>query len=311
MSKYVVGIDGGGTKTTAKIIFHNGRPPVLLTGGPLNICSASKEQVAKTINDLVARIEEKAGPLAGCAGICIGAAGYSNPEAGPFLKRCMQNSSGCGNVIVTSDAYIGLCGALEASQGVILIAGTGSVCHGINSRGESWRTGGAGHLIDDEGSGYAIGRDILSAAVRSFDGRGEPTILVRLLKEHKAIACLEDIVAFTYDGAADKSLIASVAPILTYACDAKDPAALKIASHAAQELQHMAATVIDHLGLSAGAIALRGSILQKDLYIAKLLTNGLKSRYPSLNIVSSGGEAADGAAFLASQTDLTGLPVFF
>lgn len=311
MNTYVVGIDGGGTKSTGKVIFHSERPPILLTGGPLNICSAGKQQVDKNIGALLSEASEQAGPLQNCTGICLGAAGYTCSEAPSFLKNSISRHSGCAHIIVTSDAYIALCGALNDSIGVALIAGTGSICNGVNARGEFWRTGGAGHLIDDEGSGYAIGRDILSTAVRALDGRAEQTMLTQLLKERRGLETLADIISFAYDKQADKSMIASLAPLLTEACDSGDVAANRIALHAVGSLLLMSATVIDRLALFDASIALCGSILQKERYIFNPFKSQLHSRYPNLTLALPAGEAVDGALFLAKKSDLSGLPVYF
>lgn len=311
MDSYIVGIDGGGTKTTAKVVFCSGRPPVSVAGGPLNINGTGRKQVAENIRTLLGEIETRAGPFENCSGICIGAAGFSNPVAGPFLKECTEQGTKCKNIKVTSDSYIALCGALKSTTGAILIAGTGSICHGVNEKGDLWRTGGAGHLIDDEGGGYAIGRDILSAIVRDMDGRGPKTVLTQMLKKQKGIHCLADIIAFTYDKGTDKSVIASLSPLLADACSEGDQAAKRIAEKAVQELFQMAATVVDKLGLAEQKVAFGGSILLKERFISLPLTSRIQACYPDLSVIAFGGDAADGAVYLAERAELKGLPVIY
>ena len=301
MGTYVIGIDGGGTKLTAKVAFHSDRPPLLFTGGPLNICSVPKERIAFVLGELLSEISARAGALQNCTAICAGVAGFSNPESARFIERCLRETSSCANVRVTSDAYIALCGALGASIGMILISGTGSICLGINARGDSWRTGGAGHLIDDEGSGYAIGRDILSAVVQAIDGRGPETMLTRLLTERKRLKDLSEIISFVYGKGRDKSKIAFVAPLLCEALEAGDVVAQNIADRAVKALCRMAAAVIDRLELSEGSIALRGGVLEKMRPVSEALILALSGRYPGLSVVTSGGDAVDGAVYLAAH----------
>lgn len=308
MDRYVIGIDGGGTRFTAKAVFHSNRPPVLITGGPLNLCSVPGDRIASALEGLLREAGERAGALQNCASICAGVAGFSNRDSAMFLKRRIQEASGCADVRITSDAYIALCGALDAATGAILISGTGSICLGVNARGEAWRAGGAGHLIDDEGSGYAIGRDILSAAVQAIDGRGPETLLTGLLAERNNLRDLNEIISFVYGGGGDKSAIASVAPLLDEALEAGDAAARGIADRAVKALFRMAAAVVDRLGLSEGSIALRGGVVQKMRAISEPLIRALGERYPGLAVVSSGGDAVDGAVYLARNDLGKGLP---
>ena len=69
------------------------------------------------------------------------------------------------------DQETALAGALGAPCGMVLIAGTGSICFGRDAVVKQPGSGGYGHKIDDEGSGYALGRDALAAVVRAQDGR--------------------------------------------------------------------------------------------------------------------------------------------
>lgn len=309
METYLVGIDGGGTKTVAKAVFLSGGAPVTITGGPLNLCSVTQEQAAATLHSLLAQIDLEMGEQAQCAGICIGSAGFSNPKTAPFLLACARKSSGCARVFVTSDVYIALCGALRAQSGIALIAGTGSICLGVDQAGGSWCAGGAGHLIGDEGSGYAIGRDILSAVFREMDGRGGKTILSALLASQKQLTSREEIIAFAYRDHADKSAIASLAPLLTEACEKRDRVALRIASAAARSLFELGRAVIERLSMQESNIALCGGVLQKDALIREELTALFARRFPALGLVVSAQQPVDGAVFLARQDGPDGFPL--
>ncbi len=299
MDTYHVGIDGGGTKTTAKVIFNSKKPPVFITGGPLNICSKPLSEVKEIIQSMMEQIEQQAGSFLHCAGICAGVAGYSNPQSGPFIKQCIQLYSQCENVKVTSDAYIALCGALGTTTGAIIISGTGSICYGLGKNGESWRTGGAGHLVDDEGSGYYIGRNIISSVIKALDCRESKTILIDLLAEKKNLTSIAQIINSIYNGQYDKSEIASLAPLLGIACKTNDKKALQIAQDAAEKLFYMANTVVCKLHLEESTLACRGSILLKEPYIYNPFKARLQQTFPALQIVTSGGDSVDGAALLS------------
>lgn len=302
--QYVIGIDGGGTKTLLKAVLDSGQELFCTTGGPLNICSTTKEKISETLTTMLSEMLKSMDGEAICKGICIGAAGLSNQETEPFLRSVVANVFPNAPLHITSDADIGLCGALGQEWGIILIVGTGSICYGHNIEGKHWQCGGAGHLLEDEGSGYAIGRDILRAVLRNLDGRENPTVLMDLLAKEYGMASRESIVDFTYahsSGWSEKAHIASLAPLLGQACDQGDKVALEIARNAAMELYALAIPVIRMLELESGPLSLAGSILIKEKYVRQPLSDLLFLKYPGMKIIQPIGQPVDGALMLAKK----------
>src|SRR5260370_914390 len=74
-----------------------------------------------------------------------------------------------------SGALIALVAGAQDAPGIVIVSGTGSIAYGRNANGEAARAGGWGHMIGDEGSGYWIGREALTAVMRAADGRGPAT----------------------------------------------------------------------------------------------------------------------------------------
>ena len=69
------------------------------------------------------------------------------------------------HVTVIADVEAAYLGALGDRAGVLLLAGTGSMALGGNSRGRRVRAGGWGPLLGDEGSAFWIGREWLRATM--------------------------------------------------------------------------------------------------------------------------------------------------
>src|SRR5258707_496529 len=84
------------------------------------------------------------------------------------------------------------------SKTLAVVAGTGSIALGRDARGATARSGGWGHLIGDEGSGYDIGRSCLQAVTRAADGRGPPTTLVDLLAHTWGLNSPTEIIGRVY-----------------------------------------------------------------------------------------------------------------
>lgn len=298
MEPYVIGMDGGGTKTAVALLGLSGTELARYTAGPMNYNGVSADTVRESLRRVFREIGREH-PLTGCVSLCAASAGAGNPQ---IRARLEQDIRGCGcasPLLVTGDEQAALAGAIAEPRGMILIAGTGSICCGRNERGEFCRSGGYGHLIDDVGSGYAIGRDILSAAVRAADGRDGPTVLTDLLHTQAGLGGTDEIVRFVYGAHTAKSDIASLARLLPEACRLGDAAALRIVEKSARDLAELPVPVAAKLGLSDSKLALCGSVLQKDPFLGPAFRKRLQKALPGVTCAAPLRDAAAGAALMA------------
>ena len=150
------------------------------------------------------------------------------------------------------------------TPGLILIAGTGSICFGKNGAGETFRSGGYGHLIDDGGSGYALGRDVLSQAVREADGRSEGTEILNAVYSRLGVSDPGGIVSFVYGKDTDKAAIAAFSSIALTLSAQGNHRAVDILNRGAGELCDMALAVQKKLHLEGCPIALLGGLFSGD-----------------------------------------------
>ncbi len=300
MERYVLGFDGGGTKTLVAAETMAGRELFRLTGGALNPNGEAPETVRQTLAELLRGAARRAGTQYELGAVCIGAAGVSNPAARDLLTQELAGAGFVGPALVTGDHAAALAGALGRPEGMILIAGTGSVCFGRTAGGEA-RAGGRGHLIDDEGSGYAMGRDALRAVVRAADGRAPATCLTRAVYEALGMCSVEELVAFVYTPTRPKREIAALARLLPAAAAEGDGAALAIYGRAGRELALLAHAVAGRLEIKKAPLALAGSVLQKDARLREVFAAELAGLEPGLEPVRPEKDAASGAALLARE----------
>ncbi len=298
--QYAAGWDGGGTKTAVVCVDMQGQLLGQNTFGPLNPNGNTKDQVLATVRDALEYMAKMPGGLHGCAFLQLGCAGVSNPAVVSILTNALREQGYPGKLHIAGDHEIMLQGAV-GPEGAVLVSGTGSVCMGQNSRGESARCGGWGHLIGDEGSGYAIGRDILKAAARAQDGRGPDTILYTMAFDALNLKDMGGLIRFVYSPDTDKSKIAALAPLLKTALERKDPTAQDIAEKAAAGLADLAYPVIEKLTLQTGLLALAGGILTGYDLIRQSTAARITLRYPKLSIIAPLQGAAAGAAAMAHQ----------
>lgn len=291
---YIAGIDGGGTGTTLLCRTASGQPLGEETFGPFNINGTSPTAFSALLDQIAGSLRTRGR----CLALCIGAAGVSNPALHGLVAQAMERA-GVVHWQLSGDHEIALAGALEGRPGCALIAGTGSVCLGSDGRGNTIRAGGWGHLIGDEGSGYALGRDALAAVARSMDGRDETTALAAMVEEQFALTSRETLVAYVYGG--DKSRLAALAPLVEQAAAAGDGTAGHIIAVNAAALATLAASVAKRTGLGAGEIAMMGGLLTHDTLLRRETVSALARFLPGWSCIPPRHSAAEGAVLIAQQ----------
>lgn len=296
---YLIGVDGGGTHMTAQVLSSKGER-FLVSGGALNICGAPRETVTDNLVSILREIGERAGALDGVEAVCIGTAGNSNPDTKDFLLGILTRLLPNARAVIVSDAEIALEGALGGSPGAIIIAGTGSICYGRGSNGVLCRSGGAGYLIDDEGSGYALGRDALRAVTRALDGRGEKTVISDILSNEYSIVSLADVISFAYNNF-DKKKIAALAPAVSKAYSMGDAVAGQIIGNAGLELFRMLKPVVEKLGIQRDRLSLLGGVLSGGSDVKARLRQAVSDAYPQMDVIEPLGSAANGALCIAGK----------
>ena len=297
---YYCGWDGGGSKT--RVCITDGKGTVLdeRDFGPLNLNGSSADTVKTTVCDCIDFMKLRDGGLVSCCGLVIGIAGISNRNAAELIEKTVRENQYSGNLQLMGDQEIALAGAVNG-PGAILIAGTGSVCFGKDSAGNPFRSGGFGYLIDDVGSGYAIGRDILIAVSHSLDGRGPQSCLTESVLRQLGINEPKDLITWLYAPETGKSQIAALAPLLLPALLQNDATAFAIAEKASQDLADLVIAAWKKSNLQAGEVALTGSIFTYFDFIRAHTLSLLQQALPQVRVGAPRHSAAHGAAFLAQK----------
>jgi N-acetylglucosamine kinase-like BadF-type ATPase len=249
-----LGIDGGGSKTAFLLIDERGHVLARHAEGaayyPQVGVPAVRTLLQRGIATVLDRGEEKADALSFAF---LGLPSYG--EDSDLLPRLNALPEGllpaaryaCGN-----DVVCGWAGALAGSDGINIVAGTGSIAYG-EYRGKRARAGGWGELFSDEGSAYWISREGLSVFSQMSDGRLPRTSFYALVRKHFALSSDLDLCARIYgDGSASRTDLASLAPLVTEAATAGDVAAQTILANAARELTSLVAAVCAQLAPTPG-----------------------------------------------------------
>lgn len=243
----LLGVDGGGTKTRAVVM--DSRLKVLGEGeaGPSNPLRVGVSEAANAIREAA----ERACGEAGVRRIEIVAAevGLAGVKRGDIRERMRAALAELGikSVEVVTDADIALYGATEGKPGLVIIAGTGSICCGVNARGRHACAGGWGPIAGDEGSGSWIARRGLQAAAKASDGRGRKTSLVEAACDYFNVSKPEDLSTAVYAPNVTNKRIAGFGRHVIQSAKRRDAAAREIVEEAGRELAQAALAVVRKL----------------------------------------------------------------
>lgn len=282
----VLGIDGGGSKTTAKIarLDQDGGIVVLGSGhgGPSNFRLAGAEislvSLNQALDEALSQAEVSAQQVE-CSVLAL--AGSSAADVRQQIADWAASRGLTAEVDIIHDIVPVLANGTDDAWGIALIAGTGSVAMGVDQSGRRIIKGGWGHYFGDKASGFALGNNALAAVVEAADGIGPETILSEMVLEKLGIEQPRDILTeITSHGDVQRD-VAALAPVVSAAADLKDPVACSIVEAAVTEAVKLVAAVVKSMAFSqAYPLALAGGVACHSELFRTELTSRLKLLNP-------------------------------
>ncbi|MDX8288706.1 BadF/BadG/BcrA/BcrD ATPase family protein [Metabacillus indicus] len=291
---YIIGVDGGGTKTEA--VAYD------LYGNKLNEANSGFGNLlideAKAIENIIQAIQDCIEPFdkRNCRYICIGLAGFGGVENPLNINNALKEAFSVPFTIF-NDGVIAHAASLKGQEGILTISGTGSVSFGIKN-GVERMAGGWGHLLGDEGSGYWIA---MQAFIKMTDeeDRGFPYSplteeILSVLGYNRA----SGIKKFIYK--ASKTDIAAFAPIIVKHAQLGDAFACSLLENAGFHLAKTTLNVCNTLNFPQNVtIAIKGSILTNIEIVQDSFVKHLKQSKPEANIITEEVSSTLGCYYLA------------
>jgi N-acetylglucosamine kinase-like BadF-type ATPase len=297
---FFIGIDSGGTKFD-----------IIITDSNKNVIFSSKypschysvngaEETAKVLSGYVTKSLSKKGlKIENCAGICFGVAGAREEFDRKKLQKLFKSKLKVKNIIVVTDAMNAITGAFDGGDGIILIAGTGSVLYG-KYKGKLQRVGGWGRILGDQGSGFIIGKAALRELVKEYDRRplvnNKESVFSKLVSKRFGItskSIVDKVFAKNFE-------LQRVCETVMEAAEKKDKMCLKIVKEAAEELLENIRLYLK-LAKVKGKIELAfvGSVIENENVLSKQLRNGIKRELKNVSVVQKKNEPTMGAVHIA------------
>ena len=253
MSKNLyLGVDGGGTKTRAAVADDQEKISGQGMAGSGNYRVVGLKQASHNINQAIRAALSRAGArINDVQSAFFGLGSINSSTDQKMWAREIKRVYGkkIKYLGVANDTVIALHSGTKKGFGCAVIAGTGSNCYAVNTRGETAWTGGLGRLFADQGSAYWLAREMFKAIGKSFDGRGEKSILEQLYLRQIGSADIRSSLSKLNEYYANKTRLASLAPLVERAANQGDTVARKILQEAAAELSLMARVAIKKVGL--------------------------------------------------------------
>lgn len=296
--KYIIGIDGGGTKTTGILTTIDGECLAKVQTGPSNYHVIGVEQTHNVLNEIISQllIHIDDYPL-NIIHFCLGMAGLGRAEDKKVIGEICDEIGINNNRILTHDAHIALIGGTGKHEGVIVISGTGSIVYGITKDRKEARAGGWGYLLGDEGSGYDIAIKGLQAVTRAADKRESPTQLTDLILKKLGLNEPNDLIRWTH--AANRDEIAQLAQVVFNAAEIGDTKADEIIDYAVSELVCAVETVVMQLELTSPfEVVYSGGNLLNQPILADKLKRWIEKKILGSSVIFPKHEPAYGAVLL-------------
>lgn len=270
----LIGIDGGGTKTDFALCREDGtvlKRVIKPASNPCDIGVDKSVLILKSGIDELLKDNLTDEVISLFAGISGGITGNNREILNAELKKIMG-----GKVIVNnhSDVINALSSGIGSDDGCVVIAGTGSIGYG-RKNGHFVRVGGYGIHIDKGGSGYDFGSDALYYALCGKDGRGDDTVLIKMLEEK--VGVLVENVGNIINGG--KTYVASFAPLVFEGYRLGDRACIEIVERNAQEIAKIFNALAHFVGADICPVVLTGGIFKEFDIIKKHLRRHLKFKF--------------------------------
>jgi N-acetylglucosamine kinase-like BadF-type ATPase len=297
VSPAALAVDAGQTKIRAALDDGRGprsaSAPGVVRVGPQTGPEIVAERILAAVAEL-GPLPEPAPPAA------IGLSGFEamGHDDLSMLAETFRGSLGLERLAIATDGLTALLGAIGARDGVVVAAGTGTAC--LGRHGDRFaKVDGWGSLLSDAGSGFAIGRAGLDAALRAYDGRGGSPRLMDAARTR--YGTIERMAERIYSDPVPTRAVAAFASDVAAEAEAGDEAARAILHDAARELAISACAAAGRLfePEEPVLVSYTGNVFQAATLIVEPFTREVEALRPGASVVPPSGDPLAGAFLLA------------
>jgi N-acetylglucosamine kinase len=303
--RWVLGFDGGGTKTDCVLMDESGAVVARARSGASNPTSFGVEvslaSLAEAAKDALRTAERSEKDV---AYLVAGISGAGEPSMRSALQLGLQPGFPNATILITSDLVLSL-GATGEIPSVVVIAGTGSAVLGRTAPFELARAGGFGPVIGDPGSAYDIGRKAVAMCFQKHLNNEAFPLGAKILETFK----WKFNEFFDQARAQPGAVFPKIFPVVGGAAEGGDVAARTLLAGAAQDLQEQAREVIEKLKLRDANffLAKTGGVFDGSAFLNAQFDSLIREIAPKARIGPLPRTVAEAAAQLAREALTTPL----
>jgi glucosamine kinase len=299
---YVLGFDGGATKTECILMDSSRQIRATSRTGPSNPLRAGFDAASSAIAQAAQFATREANiEPSQISAVCAGLAGVGSSQSHEEMQRLLSGMFPKAAVRLITDLELSL-EATGQRPAIVLVAGTGSAAIGRDADGHTARAGGHGPLLSDQGSAYDVGRQAVAAAVRERDRTGADSAIGTKILHHLKFSSWTEL-RDRARTAADE-VFPRAFPVVAAAADAGDTSAQSLLHAAAHEIAILADALVERLHLRDATfyLAKTGGIIGVSRFFDTELDAQLKKIAPRANIGLLPVAPAEAAAGVALET---------
>jgi glucosamine kinase len=297
--RYVLGLDGGGTKTECVLMDESRGVVASSRGGPSNPMRVGFGGALASVCE-AARVAIATAKVSGDAvvALCAGLAGTAYPESARKMRLLLEGEFPGKLVRICTDMDLTL-EAVGAGAAIVLIAGTGSAAVGRDARGTTARVGGHGYLLGDEGSAYHVGQRAVLDALRHFERTGADSPMGKTILSEFGAANWADLQSRVY--AAPDEVFPRLFPMMLQAAESADATARSLLDDCAAALGELVGDLAERLQLESQKflLAKTGGMLGRSAWFDERLDHYLCKAAPNAQFSELQLSPAEAAAHLA------------
>lgn len=298
---YVIGIDGGGTKTHAVLLDNHGRVVAAAVGGTTNYQTVGLKAAVCQILHLIDRLmKDSQLHLEQIIHIVCSLAGIDSEQDQRVMESELEQSLRRG-IQVFNDGLAALYSVNGSGEGAILVAGTGSLAMGKDMNGKLIRVGGWGHLVGDLGSGFDIGRRAIAAVLAVAEEIAPRTMLSQKILDFLDVTNASQLIAWASAHDRSPNQFAALVPVVVQCAELGDQVAIRILADAARELGKLANLVLRKGTWRQKQLSLIGGVERNWKWIGPVLMSEVEREHPGVKWVKPLYLPVIGAALMAFE----------
>lgn len=279
--KYFLGIDGGGTRTTAAVCNENGEIIIKSVGKTINFYSVGLEISRRNLKEIINDIISKIGNITFAAAF-VGCSALDSPADSETINALCGGIINADKIRMDSDVYVALKSVDTDKPYCVAICGTGSMAIGEKENGKIIVKGGWGHIIGDEGSAYSIAVKSLKKCCTHSDAN-ENSPLSEIAKRFFNVSDFRKAIDIIYSPETSKDVIASFAADVGQLSENGDKEAREIILSEAKDFSETVLSLLKELQ-GCCLLSLYGGVFQHNKLFRKNFSDEIKKIYPGLKI---------------------------